>query len=136
MGARLLITGSREWTDRDVLERALTDAQAKLAELGEITLVSGHCPTGADAMAEVFWNRAGLPVETHPVTPNQWRTIGAKAGPLRNKKMAELGADLCLGFVLDGTDPKTGKPLSRGTRGAIALAQKAGIPTLVYAQEA
>ncbi len=40
---RVLITGSRTWTDREVIRRALSELW--LADPGSV-LVTGGCPTG------------------------------------------------------------------------------------------
>jgi len=55
-----------------------------------------------------------------------WKKYGRAAGPIRNKQMVELGADLCLAFP----DHPKGHG-SRGTWNCVKLAQQAGIPVLV-----
>ena len=61
---RLLVTGSRSWHDRDVMERALIEAWSELSGAGPVVLVHGGA-RGADEMAEVFWQFAMLPIEVH-----------------------------------------------------------------------
>ncbi|BBX09437.1 hypothetical protein MAIC_42400 [Mycolicibacterium aichiense] len=51
--------------------------------------------------------------------PADWDQYGKAAGHIRNNHMVSLGADLCLPFPLGE---------SRGTRGCMLAAQKAGIP--------
>jgi hypothetical protein len=119
MSGRVLVTGSRDWDDRDAIDLALYGAYV---ELGSGTvLVSGACPTGADAIAEELWALRGLPVERHPA---DWKRWGKAAGSLRNQEMVDLGADVCLAFPL---------PDSRGTRHCMKAAERAGIPVHVYA---
>jgi hypothetical protein len=50
---RLLITGSRDWTDRQVIRDALAEAWAELRP-GEIVLVHGAA-RGADSIAADVW---------------------------------------------------------------------------------
>jgi len=86
-------------------------------------LVSGACPTGADAMAEAIWRKQGYAVEKHPAN---WEAHGKRAGFLRNQEMVDLGADVCFGFIRNG---------SRGASHTVARARAAGIPTHVFTNE-
>lgn len=114
------MTGSRRWTDRETILHALADAWAELNVGRDVVLVSGACPTGADAIAEEIWeNYLGLTVERHPP---DWARYGKSAGPLRNTQMVALGADICLAFPLPG---------SRGTVHCMRQAEQAGIPVRV-----
>src|SRR5689334_16381982 len=61
-GRRVLITGSRTWTDTAILRTALAQAWRD----GARVLVSGACPTGADAQAEACWRAWGGRIERHP----------------------------------------------------------------------
>lgn len=112
---RILITGSRNWTDAQTLDEALShfhDAHPNAV------LVSGACPTGADRLAEEAWESWGGTVERHPA---DWDRHGKAAGPLRNQEMVDLGADICVAFPL---------PDSRGTKHCMGAAERAGIPVL------
>jgi hypothetical protein len=128
---RILVTGSRDWTDR----AAVVDALAWVIEkcgvippidgLEDFTLVHGACPTGADAIADevgVDWQqRYGLNIERHPA---EWRrpdgSVDKGAGFRRNAEMVNLGANVCLAFI---------KNNSKGASHTADLAEKAGIPT-------
>lgn len=112
--ARILVTGSRHWTDRAVVVSALAD-QRRL--LGDAVLVHGDA-RGLDRLAAWVWSRWGLPVEVHPA---DWERFGRAAGHRRNAEMVKAGADVCLAFPI-GASP--------GTRSCAAMAQKAGIPVL------
>jgi len=131
--ARILVTGSRDWTDLPRLESVLDRTVARIMYFGNwdnVVIVHGACATGADAMADAWAKRKGLPVEPHPVTPNQWKIEGRAAGPNRNKRMVSLGAYICIAFIGPCTSPRCRIPgvhASHGTVGCMKLAEKAGI---------
>jgi hypothetical protein len=111
---RILVTGSRNWTNDEAILAAFADYAGQ-----DVTLVSGACPTGADALAEEIAERfLGWEVERHPA---DWDRHGKAAGPIRNQEMVDLGADVCLAFPLGE---------SRGTRHCMAAAKRAGIPVV------
>lgn len=94
---RVLITGSRDWEDEDQVFNILT-----ALGLGEgDTLVSGACPTGADKMCEDVAEFLGADVERHPA---QWNTYGKSAGFRRNQEMVDMGADVCVAFIRNGSN--------------------------------
>lgn len=113
---RVLVTGSRDWTDQSVIFRALYYERLTAGDRGMV-IVHGDCPTGADRFADQ-WGRRFYPgavtVETHPA---DWK-LGKHAGHMRNQKMADLGADVCLAFPFTH---------SRGTRDCMERARAAGI---------
>lgn len=122
---RLLITGSRnhQWTayDSQALLTAIRDIVDKTQK--DPILVHGGA-TGADTEAALHGQRLfNLQTEVHRA---DWKKYGKIAGPIRNKQMVELGADLCFAFP----DHPKGHG-SRGTWNCIDLAQQAGIPVLV-----
>ena len=109
---RVMITGSRKWTDTGVIKNAFRDTYS---EMGAFTLVSGHCPTGADAIGEFLAKKAGLSVEIHPA---RWEVFGKAAGFIRNEEMINSGVDLVLAFIKDN---------SPGSTHAAKVAELAGI---------
>jgi hypothetical protein len=118
---RLLVTGSRTWTDRQVIYDALYEAYQELGGPAEqIVLVHGAAK-GADLIASSEWSRnAGMDQEPHRA---MWEMFGKKAGRLRNEVMVQRGADLCLAFIVDG---------SSGASHCAALAEEAGIPVRYF----
>lgn len=135
---RILVTGSRKWTDRNRINDALYalceehDLNYEPDEYGntmpdpsKVRVVHGACPDGADFWCDE-WAVAncnmGL-VERHPAV---WRVDGKfikSAGHKRNYEMVQLGADICLAFH---------KGDSPGTASCIKMAEKAGIHTIVF----
>lgn len=123
MTARILVTGSRNWTDRGAVRDALLRALG-VHGWHEAVLVVGDA-TGADAIAAELWAadlsgsfRLG-PIEHHVA---EWRTEGRAAGPRRNQRMVDAGATVCLAFPLER---------SKGTWDCIHRANEAGIPVVI-----
>ena len=120
-GYRVLITGSRTWTDREVIRDQIADVilDSGANALGDgVTIVHGACPKGADQMAdEVAATWPGARVERHPA---DWDRHGKRAGFVRNAEMVGRGADICLAFIRNE---------SKGASMTADLAENAGIPT-------
>lgn len=117
---RILITGSRNWPNLQTIHTAIADVVGDIPAHQEIVLVSGACPRGADAIGEQWARQYGLTVERHPAN---WQLNGKRAGFIRNQLMVNLGADVCLAFIKDG---------SRGASHTAALAEEAGIAVRRY----
>lgn len=113
---RVLVTGSRKWAD----EAAVYDALWGIYnEHGPFQLVHGDCSTGADSLAHLWWSIVGSKLGcTEMKYPAAWAARGRAAGPERNRRMVEAGADLVLAFPL---------PEGSGTQHTIRLAEEAGI---------
>lgn len=115
---RVLVTGSRDWDDEDLIWKTLRQVCSETGEA--VTIVHGACSTGADYLADkvaLFWD---LPVETYPA---QWSLHGRRAGYLRNKKMVDTKPDLRLAFI---------KNESPGATMTADMAEEAGIETRRY----
>jgi hypothetical protein len=115
---RILVTGSRTWNALTPIWNTLNDLAL---EHGNVTLVHGACPRGADHIADAWARTAAslgksVSVERHPA---DWDAYGRAAGFRRNAEMVALGADACLAFIRDG---------SRGATHCAEAARKAGIP--------
>lgn len=119
--SRILVTGSRDWTDTETIRQALSNVWRGLGQPADAVLVHGACHLGgADQIASEIWDSWGYWVEPHPA---EMGPDGHVLGPQRNAEMVALGADVCLAFPL---------PQSRGTRNCMRLAREAGIPVRVY----
>jgi hypothetical protein len=116
---RILITGSRDWTDADSIKTAISDTWVSHGRPPVVTVVHG-CARGADTIAGGFARAIGWNVEEHPAA---WDTRGRAAGPIRNSEMVNAGADVCLAFIRNG---------SRGASNCADLAERAGIPTVRF----
>ena len=116
---RVLVTGSRTWTDKQAIWQALATIARELPADRDLIVVEGACPNGADRIAYEWASSFGAIVEAHPAL---WRNHGVynpQAGLARNRRMVELGADVVLAFIRNG---------SRGASHCADLAEQAGIP--------
>ncbi|HVE12197.1 MAG TPA: SLOG family protein [Elusimicrobiota bacterium] len=117
----VVMTGARDWGEA---ERPRVEAYfAKLAAAGPFVLIEGEC-RGADLLARRAAEKLGMRVE--PVAAD-WKRLGRAAGPARNRKMIETlsrkrseGHPTTVVYFHDCLEK------SRGTKGTVALARKAG----------
>jgi hypothetical protein len=118
---RVLVTGSRSWPSRSEVVEALDQvAEGCWAEGGILTVVHGACWIGADRMA-AEWCRK-LPDVVEERHPAVWAE-GKGAGFARNKAMVELGADVVLAFIHNG---------SGGATDCADLAERAGLTVVRF----
>lgn len=128
---RILVTGSRLWTDKALVFEELdwiyvTYFLPEEDDL-EFIVVHGACPNGADSFADEWVTLkksrgyAYISVEPHPADWKGPRKRGA--GYARNAEMVKLGADLCLAFIHNESD---------GATHCAGLAEKAGIETTIF----
>lgn len=101
---RVLVTGSRNWEDHTVVWDKLDWEANRAWQSGlSIVVVHGACKTGGDHWAQQWVESrkmTGWPVDSEP-HPADFNALGRKAGPLRNRHMVSLGADIVLVFILD-----------------------------------
>lgn len=134
---RILVTGSRMWSDVPLLT---SSPDAAAAGHDRVILIHGRCDPrntdgdripwgeavadpklgpflGADWHAHWHAVTRGWQVEAYAAN---WFLYGNSAGPIRNQRMVDLrpAADICIGTPL-GKSP--------GTRDCMARARKAGI---------
>jgi hypothetical protein len=121
---RILITGSRQWTDRDAIEAAILEqVSLKLVENGNVTIVHGGA-VGADVIAKDVARTYRMKQEEHlPKYAERYGGLAGLSAPLvRNDLMVSLGADVCLAFTVDDR--------WSGTRYTMKKAKEAGIPVI------
>jgi YspA, cpYpsA-related SLOG family len=105
---RVLVTGSREWSDRGTVARAFADVHRNH---GDVVLVHGM-ERGTDRVASQIARSLGWSVEAYPADlfahddgcPEYHfldRTICDLARGRRNQKMVDLGVDQCFAFNMD-----------------------------------
>lgn len=109
--SRVIVCGSRGYQDRNKIANALYDLALEFANP---LIVHGYA-RGADRIAHQEAQKLGLLIETHPA---EWDQFGKAAGFIRNQRMADLGARVCLAFW-DGR--------SSGTKDMMDRARKKGI---------
>ena len=117
---RVLVTGSRNWTNRATIKEAMIGVWETAMRPEEMVLVSGANPKGADHIAEQVASDCGWRIERHPA---QWDKWGKAAGVRRNTEMVESGVDVCIAFIKDR---------SKGATNCSQTAMRAGIETRVW----
>jgi hypothetical protein len=116
---RLVIAGSRNFDDYDLLESTLNEF-IEFHSIGDpdpgVLIISGLAK-GADLLGVQYANQKGYKVEEFPAN---WK-LGRSAGPKRNLEMAK-SANSCIVFW-DG--------VSKGTANMIELAKRFQLKLLV-----
>jgi YspA, cpYpsA-related SLOG family len=119
---RILITGSRDWTNRYLIREAIKAVVAGSGRTiadNDVTIVHGAA-RGADRLAASVAFELAYRDEPHSA---DWKRYGKAAGHRRNADMVAAGVDVCLAFPIGE---------SRGTRGCMRMAEAAGIPVVVH----
>ena len=110
---RILVAGSRGWTDNELIRRVLPWS-------GNVIIIHGGA-LGADLLAsEVAQERDFAQWEFLP----DWDNLGKKAGPIRNGKMLKLGEPHEAFVFWDGE--------SRGTKDMLNRLNRANVPTQLF----
>lgn len=117
---RVIIAGSREFNDYELLKKSAIDIITKKTMLPDLTRIISGGARGADTLGERFANEMGL--EISRFIPD-WNGLGKRAGYVRNEQMAKFAVennnDGMLIAFWDG--------VSRGTKHMIDLAHKHGL---------
>jgi hypothetical protein len=114
---RLLICGPR---DLHIPNYVLRTEMRKLMDSKPCVLVNG-CAKGVDTSANHWGLTEGLRVDEYPVTPDDWKSKGRSAGPIRNKRMLMEGKPT---LVVAVWNRKT-----NGTSNMLRQAMDAGVRT-------
>lgn len=115
---RILVTGSRNWTDRDAVRAALLDTLGSYTTIGAPQLVHGAAE-GADTIADEEWQAFAWPLADPERYPARYFT----SPRARNQYMVNLGATVCLAFALSWAS---------GTGMCARMARRAGIRVVDY----
>lgn len=114
---KILVTGSRDWTDHIVIEQAL-DAFFSQSLGDDDELIQGGV-LGADFYARRWADRHKNFVKSTTVEAD-WKKWGKAAGPIRNEQMVKMvnpTSDVVLAFILNN---------SKGAIGCTRLAARYG----------
>lgn len=129
---RVLLTASRDLTQRTLVEEQLTHCLDTAMALGrKLIVVNGACPDGGDAMGNEWVDRLKhqWPVdkEPHPAQNHPTQNFGPwpACGPRRNNYMVGLGADECLAFINACSSPRCQRKTPHGSHGASGCADAA-----------
>lgn len=110
---KVIICGSRDFTDYELLKSKCDLLLSKKIEDGyKITIVSG-CAKGADTLGEKYSSERNFNIERYPA---DWTKYGKGAGFIRNGQMA-LNAHACIAFF-------SSKNESNGTKDMVNKALK------------
>lgn len=139
---RILVTVSRDWTDRGVMRHALIEVDQAMRSSGTTRLIEGGAGfrtvnqygnpvVSCDLLAADIALELGWEVEEHPA---EWLKNGAfdkLAGFKRNQEMVDSGADICVAFLMP-CQKHNGEHYSHGATDCVSRADKAGIPVKRY----
>lgn len=106
---RVVVTGGRDYTDRNVVFSGLDAIHGKLRIK---SLVHGAA-TGVDSLAEEWAALNGVECVRCPA---DWDRYGKAAGPIRNAEILNLDPDIVIAF-----------PVNRGTSNMVNQACKRGV---------
>ena len=120
---RLLVCGSRAWSDYRRLRRTL---EATVAQAEGVTVIEGGA-RGADRMAGHLACMHGWGLEVYPA---RWQQEGRAAGVRRNARMLQEGRpDLVVAFTVGPLQQ------SRGTADMVRRAREAGVPVHIVTSQ-
>lgn len=114
---RVLICGSRDWTDHKAIHVEIDRLFAKYGN--ELIIIHGACKTGADKIANDYCVSKGICIISMAA---RWETEGKAAGPLRNQRMIDVWSPGGVVAFDLGTS---------GTADMVRRAKAAGLPVIV-----
>jgi len=110
MVKRIVIAGSRHYSNYEEAREYLDLCLKDIKDGSDLIILSGGAQ-GGDAIGERYAKENGFIIEKHPA---EWKKYGKRAGPIRNKAMADM-ADVIICFW-------NGE--SKGTSSLIGLAKR------------
>lgn len=118
MSEKVLVCGSRTWTDRATIERVICGLERD-------TIIVHGAAKGADSLADDAASLWGLIRRPYPA---DWQKYGRAAGPIRNQEMLNKeDPDRVIAFRMPGE--------SRGTDDMVRRARAVGIPVEIIEPE-
>ena len=121
MAYKILVTGERDWTDRDQVCVALSDLLRRL-NTNDVVIIHGACPTGVDSFVKEFCEENGIEQDPHQA---DWNKYGSFAGPKRNGNMVRRNPNICLAFW-------SGRIEKSGTFDCMRQANGAKVRVIIY----
>lgn len=123
---RILVTGSREFTDEDIVRGAIIETLMCRGRSAQATLLAHGAARGADMLADRVARSMNMAVVQYPA---DWRRYGRRAGYVRNAEMLEnANPEVALAFFKLGAENK-------GTAMMVKLCKDRGVPVTEYWQE-
>lgn len=116
--SKLIVAGTRTFNNKELLFQTLDDIRKTL----KVTEIVSGCAKGADSLGELYAETRNIPIKKFPA---DWEHHGRKAGPMRNRQMAEYGDALVIFW--------NGK--SSGTRNMWQIAEYMGLDVMVVTYE-
>ena len=114
---RVAVAGCRQYENYEEAKEYIELCISEIRKKYTLIFVSGGC-RGADALGERYAAENGLKTEKYPA---DWEKYGRAAGPMRNKKIAEI-SDYIICFW-DGQ--------SKGTKSLLRFAEKSQKPVKI-----
>lgn len=102
---KVIIAGSREFDNYDMLKEKCDKILSRKVNDGEEIIIVSGTAKGADMLGEKYAEEKGYKVERYPAN---WNKYGKRAGYLRNKKMAEV-SNACIVFLNSKAENKGSK---------------------------
>lgn len=120
---KVLVTGDRNYSDREKVKEILTtlvQLNSSMGDHNEIILLHGAAK-GADTLA----GEVGASLDFRVVAiPADWERYGRAAGPIRNRQMLDEQPDLVIAFHDDIEN-------SKGTKDCLMEAERRGIDSIL-----
>lgn len=115
VNARVLFTGSREFTDCEKIKRIIE-------QIDPFEIIVGDY-RGVDTLVLRVAKELGINVGDSPYIAD-WDSYGRSAGPIRNKEMLKQKPDMVVAIFDDSK--------CKGTQGMVDLARAAEVPVLEF----
>ena len=129
---KILITGSRDWTDREKIAKALTELTRTASMYkGSVVVIEGGA-AGADRLCRLEARSRGWHTATVEAL---WGHYGKSAGHIRNDVMVSLEPHICGAFIRPCIKKDCPVPVphdSHGVSDCIDRVKAAGIPLTEY----